>query len=338
MNINNASMPPSAAVSNTSPSWPLGSFPLPGRVDSHANSHPLPHQLQHPQGPSSQGSSQQQQQQHPQWHPHPFPQSHRAFGPPPSNSGITNTNNLNLNYSNGNGNNLTGSGNVNPNVSVNRPPTANVQVRRPHAATTAGRFRSATRVPDLSALNNLRITSNTAPGKTNVDDSSSSDEDFRSTGARPQTAQRPVHRRSMSHPFPSLFSSKKKKTYQMYAGDSESEPVDEVGYAPKLGTIRPPTQQSRGHRNVPSTGNKDYSTGNCMTCGSLVRWPRELSVFKCTICLTVNDLQPTSSTQGQGQGPRRDASRNSPPAVEERGFAYGKTLSSDMTLCLLTFV
>lgn len=221
---------------------------------------------------------------------------------------------------------------MNPNVNVNRPPTTNVQVRRPHAATTAGRFRSATRVPDLPVLNNLRITSNT--GKTNVDDSSSSDEDFRSTAARPQTAQRPAHRRSMSHPFPSLFSSKKKKTYQMYAGDSESETVDEAGYAPKLGTIRPPTQQPRGHRNVPSTGNKDYSTGNCMTCGSLVRWPRELSVFKCTICLTVNDLQPTGSAQGQGQGPRRDASRNSPPAAEERAFSYDRPVSLGHTKSL----
>lgn len=318
MNINTTSMPPPTAVSTTSPSWPLGPFPGRPRVDSHANSQPLPHQLQHPlqrplqhpQGPPAQGSSQQQQQQHPQWHPHPFPQSHRAFGPPSSSSAITTTNNLNLNYNNGNGN-------VNANnVSVNRPP-----IRRPHAATTAGRFRSATRVPDLPVLNNLRITANTG-SNTNAHDSSDSDEDFRSSGARPP--QRPqAHRRSMSHPFPSLFSSKKKKPYQMHAGDSEAETVDEAGYAPKLGTIK----SVRGHRNVPSTGNKDYGTGSCMTCGSLVRWPKELTVFKCTICLTINDLQPSSSGQGQGQGPRRDASRNSPPAAEERVFSYGKKLS-----------
>lgn len=29
-----------------------------------------------------------------------------------------------------------------------------------------------------------------------------------------------------------------------------------------------------------------------MTCGSLVRWPRELQVFRCVICATINDLQP----------------------------------------------
>ncbi|ESA43584.1 hypothetical protein GE21DRAFT_3134 [Neurospora crassa] len=343
MNINDTSTPPSMAVSTTSPFWPLG--PFPNRVDSHANSHPLPHQLQHPpqdplqhpQAPFSQGSSQrQQQQQHPQWHPHPFPQSHRAFGPPPSAGSIITTNNLNRKYSNGNNNNLNGnspgSGNLSSNVSVNRPPTANVQVRRrPHAATTAGRFRSATRVPDLPVLNNLRITSNT--GNTNVDDSSSSDEGFSSPAARPQ---RPEHRRSMSHPFPSLFSSKKKKAYQMYAGDSGSETVDDAGYAPKLGTSRPSTQHSRNHRNVPSTGSKDYSTGNCMTCGCLVRWPKELSVFKCTICLTVNDLQPSSSGQGQGQGPRRDASRNSPPAAEERVFSHERPISLGHTKSLAT--
>ena len=312
-NVNTSSMPmmpmmpPSTAVSTgSSPSWPLG--PFPGRVDSNVNSvsHPLPHQLQHPQGLSSQGSS--QQQQHPQWHPHPFPQSHRGFGPP-SSSGITSTTTNSNVYAN--------------NVSVTRTPTANVQVRRPHAATTTARFPNATRVPDLPVLNNLRIRDNTGnTGNTNADDSSSSDEDIRSSGARPP--QRPAHRRSMSHPFPSLFSSKKKKSYQMYAGDSESSTVEEAGHAPKPGTIRPPTQHSRGHRTVPSTGNMDCSTGTCMTCGSLVRWPKELSVFKCTICLTINDLQPSSLGQGQGQGSRRDAPRNSPPTAEERVFSYGK--------------
>ena len=44
------------------------------------------------------------------------------------------------------------------------------------------------------------------------------------------------------------------------------------------------------------TGNssKEMVTGKCMTCDSLVRWPRELSVFRCTVCLTINDLHPVS--------------------------------------------
>ncbi len=50
---------------------------------------------------------------------------------------------------------------------------------------------------------------------------------------------------------------------------------------------------------------KDFATGSCMTCGSLVRWPRELRVFKCTICLTINDLGPRDLA-GSG-GPEGDS-------------------------------
>ncbi|ROV95163.1 hypothetical protein VSDG_05798 [Cytospora chrysosperma] len=37
-------------------------------------------------------------------------------------------------------------------------------------------------------------------------------------------------------------------------------------------------------------GDKDFASGNCMTCGALSRWPKGLKVFKCTLCMTINDL------------------------------------------------
>ena len=41
-------------------------------------------------------------------------------------------------------------------------------------------------------------------------------------------------------------------------------------------------------------GEKDLVTGKCLTCDSLVRWPRQLDVFRCTVCLMVNDLKPAT--------------------------------------------
>lgn len=65
-------------------------------------------------------------------------------------------------------------------------------------------------------------------------------------------------------------------------------------------------------------GSKDFATGNCMTCGSLMRWPKDLKVFKCTICATINDLATSgrdSTNLGFG-GKRRDgASQPSPEGL-----------------------
>jgi E3 ubiquitin-protein ligase HECTD2 len=116
---------------------------------------------------------------------------------------------------------------------------------------------------------------------------------------------RPQHSRSMSHPFPSLFGSKNRDIQDSIepsaAGIDRSQ---SAGTMPRIGPL------SRTHkRNVgdgPSSGSKDYATGNCMTCASLVRWPRGLKVFKCTICATINDIrvrddEPRSTVPGSSR-------------------------------------
>lgn len=35
----------------------------------------------------------------------------------------------------------------------------------------------------------------------------------------------------------------------------------------------------------------DMVTGKCLTCNSACRWPRNVQMYRCTICLTVNDLE-----------------------------------------------
>ncbi|KAI1324123.1 HECT-domain-containing protein [Xylariaceae sp. FL0255] len=96
------------------------------------------------------------------------------------------------------------------------------------------------------------------------------------------------HSRSMSNPFPSLFSSKKKKNT---TDDTESD-TDEYG-DDRVGRSKMPpgsSQHAGQPRRVPPVAS-DFATGNCMTCAGLVRWPKELLVFRCTKCLTTNDLK-----------------------------------------------
>jgi E3 ubiquitin-protein ligase HECTD2 len=55
-----------------------------------------------------------------------------------------------------------------------------------------------------------------------------------------------------------------------------------------------PYPKSKGAGSDGGNLSKEMVTGKCMTCDSLVRWPRELSVFRCTVCLTINDLHPVA--------------------------------------------
>ncbi|KAI0533219.1 hypothetical protein GGR58DRAFT_487663, partial [Xylaria digitata] len=99
------------------------------------------------------------------------------------------------------------------------------------------------------------------------------------------------HSRSMSHPFPSLFSSKKKRNA---AADNElgfDDDVDDHEYNAK--TYSSSSQAANTGR--VASGPAELATGNCMTCAGLVRWPKELSAFRCTKCLTINDIKPSTT-------------------------------------------
>ena len=44
--------------------------------------------------------------------------------------------------------------------------------------------------------------------------------------------------------------------------------------------------------------NVDFASGRCMTCDSDVKWPKEIDVFRCTVCHTINDLKPIPAPRG----------------------------------------
>ncbi|KAI1341934.1 HECT-domain-containing protein [Xylariaceae sp. FL0016] len=146
--------------------------------------------------------------------------------------------------------------------------------RESHSNELPRRPRNNSRLPNLEPIRNLQVQV----------ESSSDDDDIPISKPR-----RPAgHHRAMSHPFPSLFSSKKKKQTTNDSQYGNDELSDGRGYTPK---VPPKTAQTQSPRKA-TNGPADFATGNCMTCAGLVRWPKELHVFRCTICLTINDLKP----------------------------------------------
>ena len=75
-------------------------------------------------------------------------------------------------------------------------------------------------------------------------------------------------------------------------GDPTSRPI---GLSTK-DIISSPARSS-----LKQNGERDLVTGNCVTCDSSVRWPRYLDVFRCTVCLMVNDLKPTTGPPGEAR-------------------------------------
>ncbi|CAG8971230.1 hypothetical protein HYALB_00001394 [Hymenoscyphus albidus] len=106
------------------------------------------------------------------------------------------------------------------------------------------------------------------------------------------------HGRSMSHPFPSFFPGKKKRHDDGVGGNGLDSTDDDLsGSSP----MRPQKLERNAKQKVPE---KDLTTGKCMTCDSMVRWPKNLGVFRCTVCLTINDLKPILLEARRGDGHR----------------------------------
>lgn len=103
----------------------------------------------------------------------------------------------------------------------------------------------------------------------------------------------------MSHPFPSLFSSKRKMAQKNpspddFDSDSDSD-AEMLGLGPGSRQRRPTQPAGPSKVNGRPSMDKDFASGNCMTCGAMSRWPKGLKVFKCTLCMTINDLVDINS-------------------------------------------
>ena len=123
-----------------------------------------------------------------------------------------------------------------------------------------------------------------------------------------------MHGRSSSHPFVS----------RMPGADDIAGPNIRMGnetVASDAGYNQSqPSLKLAPNKTSPNV-ERDLMTGKCMTCDSLVRWPKELKVFRCTVCLTINDLTPISlhqsrSTEAASLGDKTAESGLKNPAVK----------------------
>lgn len=116
----------------------------------------------------------------------------------------------------------------------------------------------------------------------------------------PSRQRRPFHVRSLSNPFPALFRGKKRKARKFGTAtevlSNADFPCDDF-YLPWSPEAAVQGDQGPGDM-------KEFASGNCMTCGSTMRWPKELDVFKCSICVTINDLVPLGTRGARERQPR----------------------------------
>ncbi|CRG90323.1 E3 ubiquitin-protein ligase HECTD2 [Talaromyces islandicus] len=125
------------------------------------------------------------------------------------------------------------------------------------------------------------------------------------------------HRRSLSQPFPSLMPTSPKKgggsgrkvTKEDFL-DSDSDNGDDYNAKPYF-----PEPRSHSPRKG-WTPADEVVNGKCMTCHSTMRWPRNTKVFRCTICLMVNDLEPRMN----GDDHVGDESRPPTPPPKDGSF------------------
>jgi E3 ubiquitin-protein ligase HECTD2 len=117
----------------------------------------------------------------------------------------------------------------------------------------------------------------------------------------PSRHRRPFHVRPLSNPFPSLFRGNKRKERKC---DSAAEALSHAGF-PCDDFYLPWSPEAAGVQGDQDPDNmKEFASGNCMTCGSTMRWPKELDVFKCSICVTINDLVPLGTRGARERRPR----------------------------------
>ncbi|CAK7564361.1 MAG: Putative E3 ubiquitin-protein ligase [Sporothrix epigloea] len=160
-------------------------------------------------------------------------------------------------------------------------------------------------------------------------ESDSSDSDFRVTSRAADSSR---HTRSISNSFPSLFLPKKKKVTQDDLSQESGDLVLNDKGSPK------PSPSNDGHQSKaglppsvgPASRKASFSTGPCITCGSLMRWARGATAFRCGICLTVNDLVPTDKlSAGAGEvALELQATSSSPISIEQTQSIIAECLQS----------
>ena len=104
--------------------------------------------------------------------------------------------------------------------------------------------------------------------------------------ASPASRRASHHGRSVSHPFPSIFGSGRKWNARQ---DEDRNVVDAKTLHVGSPGAQLPDQAGSSQLNSAQNEEAELISGRCATCDAHVRWPRHLDVFRCTVCLMIND-------------------------------------------------
>ncbi|KAL2868844.1 HECT-type E3 ubiquitin-protein ligase [Aspergillus lucknowensis] len=127
------------------------------------------------------------------------------------------------------------------------------------------------------------------------------------------------HARSISQPFAAPFlgtGERRKQSISLGASLDTDDDDDDDDYG---GSYLPNPLSTSPRKGPPPVPPKDeLTTGKCITCNNTVRWPQHLKVFRCTECLTVNDLEPYHETGYLGDRGKPGKDEKAPPQAIPR--------------------
>ncbi|KAF2458675.1 hypothetical protein BDY21DRAFT_341019 [Lineolata rhizophorae] len=113
----------------------------------------------------------------------------------------------------------------------------------------------------------------------------------RAAAMQPSTPRNRPHARSFSHTFPALFGVGRRKSSKNIHADfvDDSSSDDEIEARDTQVSSNSPQKRAPGGSKQEDS---DMTIGNCMVCDSRISWPKGKNVFRCTVCVTINDLEP----------------------------------------------
>ena len=131
------------------------------------------------------------------------------------------------------------------------------------------------------------------------------------------------HGRSISHPFPSIFGSGKKRNTEEEEGENVVDAKTLLAGPPGSYTadLMGSTRPGPAH-----TEEFELISGKCATCDSQVRWPRHLDVFRCTVCLMINDQKPNFPKPAADDVPVEEPSDSSGLKANARSPVKGTSI------------
>ncbi|KAL8983135.1 MAG: hypothetical protein Q9205_002538 [Flavoplaca limonia] len=156
------------------------------------------------------------------------------------------------------------------------------------------------------------------------------------------------HGRSLSHPLASLLGQGTNFDNRYRNGSTSintgAQNDDSVHY-PQADTNGGGQPDIPRNASTPVFQGVELTSGKCATCSSSIKWPKRLTIFRCTICLMVNDLRPLEKRRPDGLHPLQSGSRtlSIPATIESLHLAVvdGISLSTTnqiLSHCLRTYM